>query len=93
MKGKEYIERILDLLVDMATHCENKDTPTEGKCKCVDCELSWNFNIRDHGCLLVNIMNNQDFMDDLISTCVANKIDYADKLNKVADIFVTECEE
>lgn len=89
MKGRAYLELLLDLLVNMANHCEHKDTPVEGKAKCIDCQLSWNFDIRNHGCLLVNIMDNQDFVDDLTSACEANGVDYKDRLNKIADMFVT----
>lgn len=89
MGGRHYIEKLLDLLVEMADHCNKKDTPVEGKAKCIDCQLSWNFSIRDHGCLLVNLMDNQDFIDDLTSACEASGVDYRDRLNKVADIFVT----
>lgn len=89
MKGREYLELLLNLLVDMSNHCKYKDTPIEGKAKCVDCGLKWNFNIREHGCLLVKIMDNQDFIDDLTSACEANNVDYRDRLNKIADMFVT----
>lgn len=89
MGGRHYIEKLLDLLVEMADHCNKKDTPVEGKAKCIDCQLSWNFSIRDHGCLLVNLMDNQDFIDDLTSACEASGVDYRDRLNRVADIFVT----
>lgn len=89
MKGKEYIERTLDLLVDMAKHCISKEITVEGRSKCADCDLCWNFNIRNHGCLLVNMADNSDLLEDLISICEAHSIDYKDRLNKVANIFVT----
>lgn len=92
MQGKELIIKILDLLVEMAEHCVNKEKTTD-KSKCVDCALSWNFNIRDCGCFLVELVDNNDkFMDELINLCKLHDIEYKDKLNKVANIFVTESE-
>lgn len=89
MGGRHYIEKLLDLLVEMADHCNKKDTPVEGKAKCIDCQLSWNFSIRDHGCILVNIIDNDDLINDIICVCEANNIDYKDRLNKLADIIDT----
>lgn len=92
MKSKELINNQLDLLVKMAEHCINRDKPDD-EIKCNNCSLSWNFSLSNNGCFLVEIMDRNDkFIDDLISRCIANDIEYKDKLNKVADIFVTECE-
>lgn len=93
MKGKEYIEKMLDLLVDMANHCTNKDTPVKNRAKCIDCALAWNFSIRSHGCLLVNIADNSDLLEDLINVCEDHDIEYKDKLNKLENILVTGDEE
>ena len=92
MKEKEYLDRMLDLLVDMSNHCKYKDTPIEGKSKCVDCGLKWNFNIRNHGCLLVDLMANDDFIDDLRSACISSGVDYESRLSKLTDILITECD-
>lgn len=92
MQGKELIIKILDLLVEMAEHCVNKEKTTD-KSKCVDCALSWNFSIYNCGCFLVELVDNNDkFMDELINLCKLHNIDYIDKLNKVASIFTTESE-
>lgn len=89
MKGRAYLEKLLDLLAEMADHCNKKDTPVEGRAKCIDCQLSWNFSIRDHGCLLVNIIDNDDLIADITCACEANGVDYKQRLNKIADMFVT----
>lgn len=92
MEGKELINGQLDLLVKMAEHCTNKNKP-RGKIKCNNCALNWNFSLSDNGCFLVEMVDRNDkFIDDLISCCVANNIEYKDKLKKIADIFVTEYE-
>lgn len=92
MKEKEYLDRMLDLLVDMSQHCINKDKPIEDKCKCVDCDLSWNFSICNNGCFLVNILDNNDFIGDLTCACVYNDVDYEDRVNKVMEILFPEYE-
>ncbi|MGL5718644.1 MAG: hypothetical protein ACRCX2_36910 [Paraclostridium sp.] len=93
MKGKELVVKTLDLLVEMANHCTSMENPESGV-KCTNCALSWNFKITCHGCLFVEIMNGNDkFIDDLVNTCTYHDIPYSDKLNKIADIFVTECDE
>lgn len=92
MQDKELLIKTLDLLVEMSEHCTNKEKTTD-KSKCVDCALSWNFNIRDCGCFLVDLINyNDSFIDTLIKLCKINNIEYQDKLNKVASIIVTESE-
>lgn len=91
MKGKEYLEKILDLLVEMSEYCINKDKPIN-EIKCSDCDLCWNFSLSSHGCFLVEIIYNSEFIDILENVCIANNINYKDRLNKLADIFVTECE-
>lgn len=92
MQGKELIIKMLDLLVEMSEHCTKIDKPKSGV-KCSDCALNWNFNLGNHGCFLVETIDNNDkFMDDLISMCTSHKIEYKDKINKMVDIFVTECE-
>lgn len=95
MEGKELIERMLDLLVEMAEHCINKEKPKDQiKCKCVNCALSWTFGLTSYGCFLVEIVDNdEDFLDNLRNVCIENNIDCADRLNRLADIFGTECEE
>lgn len=80
---------MLDLLVEMAEHCNNMDKP-RGRAKCSNCALNWNFSLGNHGCFLVETIDNNDkFMDDLIGMCIYHKIDYKDKVNKIADIFDT----
>lgn len=92
MRGKELIIKTLDILVEMSEHCVNKEKTTD-KSKCVDCALMWDFNIRDCGCFLVELIyNNDSFIDTLIKLCKTNDIEYQDKLNKVASIIVTESE-
>lgn len=95
MQGKELIIKILDTLAEMADHCSKLEKPkNSSKCKCANCALSWNFNLGNHGCFLVEtIDNNEKFMDDLIATCKYHGIEYISKTNKIADIFVTECED
>lgn len=93
MKGKQYLELLLDLLVDMSNHCKYKDVPIEGKSKCIDCELQWDFNVMDYGCLLVNIIENNEFIDNLTSVCGYHNVEYNDRLNNVASIFDTGYEE
>lgn len=93
MQGKELIIKMLDLLVEMAEHCNDMYKPIDGV-KCSNCALNWNFSLGNHGCFLVETIDNNDkFMDDLISTCKYHNIEYKDKLNKLANIFVTECED
>ena len=92
MQGKELIIKTLDLLVEMTEHCINKNKPKDGN-KCSDCALNWNFSLSNHGCFLVEIIdNNGKLMDDLENLCVLHDIEYKDKLNKIANIFGTECE-
>lgn len=95
MKGKKLIVKTLDLLVEIAEHCKNLEKPEgSSKCKCANCELNWSFSLGDHGCFFVEtIDNNEKFIDDLTAICKYHNIEYKDKLNKVADIFVTECED
>lgn len=92
MQGKKYIEKMLDLLVDMANHCINKDKPEKDKGKCVDCALSWSFSLSNHGCFLVETIDYGEFIDNLENICIANDINYKERFNKLADIFVTEYE-
>ena len=92
MEGKELIIKMLDLLVEMAEHCINKDKPKDN-IKCADCALCWNSSLFNNGCFLVEIINyNDKFIEDLESVCIAHDIDYKDKLNKISNIFITESE-
>lgn len=93
--GKELIIKMLDLLVEMADHCSKLEKPKDSsKCKCANCALNWDFNLGNHGCFLVEtIDNNEKFMEDLISTCKYHDIEYISKTNKIASIFVTNNEE
>lgn len=92
MQGKGLIINMLDVLVDMSEHCIHMEKPKEGA-KCSNCALGWNYNIRNHGCFLVETVGNyNEFLDVLVLVCEENNIDYKDKLNKVAGIFVTDCE-
>lgn len=86
MQGRHYIENLLDLLIEMADHCIHKDKPIEDKAKCVGCALSWTFSLRNHGCLLVNMIDNEDLIGDIMNVCEANNIDYRDKINKLYSI-------
>lgn len=92
MKAKELVIKQLDLLVEMAEHCTNKETHNH-TIKCPDCALSWNFRINNHGCFLVEIINNDKLFEDLESVCRYHNIDYQDKFNKIASIIDTECDE
>lgn len=93
MNGKKLIEEMLDLLVKMTEHCNNikSDKPNVAKCK--NCAMSRYYTYKNSGCLLVDIYNNDEFMNSLEYTCKYQDVKYMDKLNKVAEIFVTECEE
>lgn len=92
MEGKDLIIKMLDLLFEMAEHCINKDKP-KGNSKCVDCALCWNFSLSSNGCFLVETIDHNDkFIEDLESVCIAHDIDCKDKLNRIADIFITENE-
>ena len=92
MQGKELLVKTLDLLVEMAEHCANKEKTTD-KSKCTDCALCWDFGLSSNGCFLVETIDRNDkFIEDLESVCIAHDIDYKDKLNRLADIFITECE-
>lgn len=92
MEGKDLIIKMLNLLVEMAEYCINKDKPKDN-IKCADCALCWNFSLSSNGCFLVEtIAHNDKFIEDLESVCIAHDIDYKDKLNKIADIFITESE-
>ena len=92
MEGKELIIKMLNLLVEMAEHCINKDKPKDS-IKCADCALCWNFSLCNNGCFLVETIGRNDkFIEDLESVCIAHDIDYKDKLNKISDIFITESE-
>ena len=42
--------------------------------------------------LVETVDSNDKFIEDLESVCIAHDIDYKDKLNKIADIFITESE-
>lgn len=90
MQGKEYLDRMLDLLVDISKHCINKDKPLEDKSRCVDCALGWSLSICNYGCFYVNLLDNNDFIDDLKSACISSGVDYADRLNKLTEILITE---
>ena len=92
MEGKDLIIKMLNLLVEMAEHCINKDKPKDN-IKCADCALCWDFGLSSNGCFLVETVDSNDkFIEDLESVCIAHDIDYKDKLNRLADIFITECE-
>ena len=91
MQGKELIEKMLDLLVEMSEHCINKDKPMN-EIKCSDCALCWNFSLSSHGCFLVETINDSEFINNLENICIEHGISYKEKLNKIADIFVTEYE-
>ncbi|MGL4801937.1 MAG: hypothetical protein ACRC18_06700 [Cetobacterium sp.] len=92
MQSKELVEKMLDLLVDMSEHCINR-VKSGNKTKCENCSLSWSFGLCSHGCFLVEtIDNNEKFIDDLTAACEYNNIEYKDKINKLANIFTTECE-
>lgn len=92
MQGKEYLDRMLDLLVDISKHCINKDKPLEDKSRCVDCALGWSLSICNYGCFYVNLLDNNDFIDDLKNACISSGVDYENRLNKLTEILVTECE-
>ena len=49
MEGKDLIIKMLNLLVEMAEHCINKDKPKDN-IKCADCALCWNFGLSGNGC-------------------------------------------
>lgn len=83
---------MLNLLVEIAEHCINKDKPKDN-IKYADCALCWNFGLSSNGCFLVETIDSNDkFIEDLESVCIAHDIDYKDKLNRLADIFITESE-
>lgn len=88
MKDRNLIVKMLDILVEMAEHCNNKEKP-ENTVKCCGCAMAWDFGLCSHGCFLVNTVENSEFIDDLINVCIEHKIDYQDKLNKIASIFQT----
>lgn len=81
--GKELIEKQLDLLVEMSEFCKNK--PNFGYGKCLDCALNSSIN-----CFLVDLVNfNDAFIETLLDRCIDNDIEYTEKLNKIAEGFVT----
>ncbi|MGL5767865.1 MAG: hypothetical protein ACRCX8_19695 [Sarcina sp.] len=92
MKSKELVIKQLDLLVEMAEHCINKKRTEGNSTKCEDCNLHWNFSVSSHGCFLCETVDYGKFIEDLESVCISQDIEYRDKLNKIASIFVTECE-
>lgn len=92
-KGKELVEEMLYLLVKMSTHCKTLERTDENKVKCSNCSMSRYFSLGNHGCFLVETLENYEFIDSLKSTCRYQNIEFESKLNKAVSIFVTECEE
>lgn len=90
--GKELVIEMLDLLVKISNHCNNRQRADLGMSKCINCSMIRDFGYANSGCLLVDMLRNNEFMDLLIDTCTYQKIEYMDKLNKVMGIFTTECE-
>ena len=93
MNGKKLIEEMLDLLVKMSEHCKSMTNNSLQESKCLNCSMSRNFGYSNHGCLLVDTLENYEFIDLLRDTCKYQDIRCEDKLNKAFEIFVTECEE
>ena len=70
MEGKDLIIKMLNLLVEMAEHCINKDKPKDN-IKCEDCALCWNFSLSSNGCFLVEtIAHNDKFIEDFRKSIV-----------------------
>lgn len=87
--GKELIEELLDVLVKMSEHCTSM---SENKPKCKNCAMKRDFGYSNSGCLLVDLVDNVKVMELIEYTCKYQNIEYLEKLNKIASIFVTECE-
>lgn len=88
--GKELIEEMLDLLVKMSKHCKNMERQKPSLSKCSNCGMKRDFGYSNSGCLLVDTLDNCEFMDLLRDTCRYQKIEYIDKINEVMEIFTTE---
>lgn len=52
MQGRGLINEFADLINKSYLHCNNR---TKNKLKCEDCAFHWNYNIRNHGCFLVEM--------------------------------------
>lgn len=86
-KGQQQLINFIDSLVDMADHCNNKKTYESKKSKCHDCKLVREYGYTNSGCLLVDTIDNEEFMNVLKYTCEYNNIEYKDKLEKINSIF------
>ena len=89
---EKFIKEILDVLVRMSDHCKKRESTDNNSSKCINCGMVRDFGYSNSGCLLVDILDNTDFVDVLVDTCKYQNIEYIDKLNEIMDIFITEYE-
>lgn len=87
MQGKELLKDLLYLLERMSEHCTSMEKTDKSLSKCINCAMRRDFGYNNAGCLLVDMIENYEFMDLLKDTCKFQQIDYKDKINKVIKIF------
>ena len=81
-KEKQLINKLLNVLVEMSN-----------KSKCIGCGFKRDFGVTNCGCLLVDILENYEFIDLIRDTCRYQNIKCEDKLNQAMEIFEGEsCE-
>lgn len=87
------INKQLDLLVEIAEYCKSMKRVSKDKSKCFNCKIHFSFNLGNHGCFLVETLENDDFMNILIDTCEYQGIEYREKIDKIMEIYNEEYED
>ena len=83
---EKLIKEILDVLVRMSDHCKKRESIDSNSSKCINCGMVRDFGYSNSGCLLIDILDNTDFMDVLVDTCKHQDIECIDKINYIMDI-------
>lgn len=90
---KIFAERMLDLLVEMSEYCLNKKKNDTSNVKCDGCQNERRYGYANTGCLLVDLIDNNDFIDLINDTCEYHNIETKNKINKILSIYDTNCDE
>lgn len=88
--SNKLIDKQLDLLIEMANYCKTMERISTDKSKCFNCKIHFNFNLGNHGCFLVETLENKEFINILIDTCKYQDVKYKEKLDKVMEIYDEE---
>lgn len=86
MEEEKLILEMIDLLSRMVDRCLEREGINGDETKCIGCGMERNLCYVKSGCLLIDILENEDFLDVLMDTCRYRNLEHVNAINKILSV-------